>query len=103
MLSDTVINLISQVYSVDSVGNQISTDTARQVYASRRPISRSEFFTAQTAGIKAEHLFVISSLDYEGERLVEYAGEKFTVYRVYENEHEQTELYVERRLGDYGE
>lgn len=99
MLSDTVIKLCKEVIEPDSIGNQIKTYTKRQVYASRNPIAQSEFFATHTAGIKPEHVFTVSALDYDGEEVIEWEGVLYSVYRTYENRNELTELYVEKKLG----
>jgi len=40
--------------------------------------------------------------DYDGESIVEYLGETFSVYRTYQSNTDTIELYVERKGGTNG-
>jgi hypothetical protein len=38
--------------------------------------------------------------DYAGEKIVEYNGTRYTIYRTYQARNDLIELYVERREGN---
>jgi hypothetical protein len=40
--------------------------------------------------------------DYNGERIVEYKGERFSIYRTYHAKTDTIELYAERKGGTNG-
>lgn len=95
----TVINLVSETYTQDSIGQFVSAETTRQVYCDVRSVYRSEWFEAGRDGIKPAYVFTMFAPDYEGEKIVEYNGGRYGVYRTYVGRNETLELYVEEKGG----
>ena len=93
-----VVQLISQTFTEDDLGQRIPVDTKRYVYTSKRSISQNEFFNSANSGIKAEYVFIVRTIDYNNELLLDYNGRVLDVYRTYEKG-EYTELYVRSKLG----
>ena len=94
-----VIKLISETYTQDSIGQYTSVETAKQVFCDVRSVSRSEWFEAGRDGLQPSFVFVIFAPDYEGEKIVEFEGNRYSVYRTYVAKNEQLELYVEEQGG----
>ena len=95
-----VINLVSETYSQNSRGSVIVTENTKQVYCQVNSVTASEFFEGGRNGLNPELRFTMFSYDYSGEKIIEYLGERYTVYRVYKGRNDTLELYVERRQGD---
>lgn len=95
-----VINLVSESYSQNSRGSVIVTESTKQVYCQVNSVTASEFFEGGRNGLNPELRFTMFSYDYSGEKIIEYLGDRYTVYRVYKGRNDTLELYVERRQGD---
>jgi hypothetical protein len=108
-MNDTLVkvNLIKRTKNGMDTRNQIKyTENARAVYARPIPLSRSEYFNAGIIGITPQLVLEISAFDYKGETLLQYPagenGRKYRIYRVYEKNVNQTELYCEYAAGANG-
>ena len=92
------IDLIKEVVTVDNLRMETVTETTRTVFAEIDSISQSEFFAAADADLKPEYRFTVFFADYEGEKLCEFEGDRFAIYRTLRNS-DRVELYAERRAG----
>lgn len=102
MQKDDVIKLITINRTQDAYGRWMEgTPTVREVFAKVTSISRSEFFDAGRQGLNPEYRFDVFAGDYQGETVIEYHGQTYAVYRVYE-QGDYLELYVERKGGTDG-
>lgn len=100
----SVIYLISETYTQDGILQFISTETKRKVFCSVRSVSHDEWFDAGRDGIQPSYLFTMFAPDYNGEKIVEYNGQRYGVYRTHEARNEKIDLYVEEKGGlDAGE
>lgn len=97
-----VINLITETTGKDKFGVTVSTTSSRQVFCQIDSITRAEFFEAGRNGLNPEMMITMFYGDYHGEKIVEYNGERFGVYRVYRSRTDTIELYVERKGGTNG-
>lgn len=98
-MRDGVLTLISETITMDPIGNQIVTETSKEVFCSVLPINQNEFFQARTIGINPTKRFEVFFDDYDGEEACEFEGQRYIIYRVYDREDDVTELYVQRKLG----
>lgn len=94
-----VLTLIAQGYAADSIGQMVSTETRRDVFCNVTSVSASEFFAAAQAGLKPEVRTTLFAPDYQGEKIVELDGVRYSVYRTYLGKKETVELYLERKAG----
>lgn len=79
-----VITLIEQTRGVDDYGDPVITESARDVFARLGSIGQQEFYQAHAVGLKPEIKFVLTDyLDYEGEDLVQYEGQRYRVLRTF--------------------
>lgn len=89
MRENEVITLVAEVKTVNEIGDTVVIPQYRQVMAELKSITRSEFYQAQTAGLKPEIKFVIADyLDYHGEQKILYTPyygvqQEYSVIRTY--------------------
>ena len=83
----------------DRLNQPIYTTTSKTILARRIPVSQNEFFSAGQIGISADYEFIISQFDYDGEMMVNYNGQNLRVYRRYERDDNEIELYCELAMG----
>ena len=97
-----VIKLISATQTQDANGVWRETLSSRQVFCDVRSINRAEFFEAGRSGLNPEFVFVVFFGDYEGETMLEFEGETYSIYRTYLTRSDSLELYAERKGGTNG-
>lgn len=95
----TPIYLVEQTREQNSIGEWITVETLRKVYANVTSVSASEFFTASQIGLSPEIRFVMFAPDYHGETIIEYMGYRYSVYRMYLAKTDKMELYCQREAG----
>lgn len=79
-----VLTLIRQETTVDEYGAPVIDEIRREVFAEQMSIGQKEFYQAHAVGLQPEIKFKLADyLDYEEERLVEYAGQRYRVLRTY--------------------
>lgn len=79
-----ILTLIRQDHGVDEYGDQVLTETTREVFGELRSIGQKEFYQAQAVGLQPELKFVLADyLEYENEQLVEHDGQRYRVLRTY--------------------
>lgn len=83
----------------DRLNQPIYTTSTRKVLARRIPVSQSEFYSAGQIGISADFEFIISQFDYDGETMLTYNGQNLRIYRKYERDDNEIELYCEYAAG----
>lgn len=84
MLYKDVIDLMTEIESVNDIGNVIKVPTYRQVFANRKSIRQSEFYQAQATGLRPEIMFEVRSIEYEDEETLRYNGKNYSIIRVYD-------------------
>lgn len=91
---DDVIYLIRETSTTNDMGDVIKLTDERMVFANKKSIRQSEFYQAQTSGLKPELTFEIYSFEYDDEPKVKYNGKNYTIIRTFETG-EILELIVE--------
>ncbi len=77
-----VIQLISTTSDKDEYGIPRTVEAdPREVMCYVDSVTRSEFFDAGRNGLNPEFVFRVFFADYEGERLLEYNGNRYGIYR----------------------
>ena len=94
-----VVTLVSLTYTQDAIGQQIATESTRDVYCDIQSISRAEFFDAGKNDITPDCKITMYRYDYNGERLAVVNGRRLAVYRTYVTQGELIELYLKREVG----
>lgn len=93
------ILLIKETREKDEYGIERPVRTSRRVFCDVQSVSRSEFFDGGRNGLNPEYQMTMFFADYDGERIVEYKGQRYGVYRTYHARTDELELYVERKGG----
>jgi len=80
-----IIYLISETEGVDEIGNIITTSSSqKKCYAKVQSVRTNEFYNAVEVGLTPSIEFVIKKLNYSGEDLIEWNGNKYQVIRIVE-------------------
>lgn len=97
---DTIVTLIQEVFHKDRIGQEIPSERKREVFCTVRGITRSEWVSAGQNGIRASVVLVLPAVNYEGERLVVWNGQRKLVYRTYTPpDTDEIELYLQDEAG----
>ena len=94
-----VITLISSANAQDANGVWRRTETSRDVFCQVDSVTRDEFYAGGRNGLNPEFRFTMFGPDYQGEKIVEYRGKRYGVYRTYMARTDTLEIYVERKGG----
>ena len=93
-----ILTLITATQTADEYGDMVTTETTREVFAKLGSIGMKEFYQAQAVGLQPELKFVLADyLDYNGETLVGYNGQRYRVLRTY-RAGQELELTVYREV-----
>lgn len=103
---DNLITLLKeQTEGRDEVGNPITNEVKRELFAEIKSIGQSEFYQAAISGHRPEAKFIIADyLDYQGEGILEYAeyggarAQRYRVIRTYRTGNE-LEIICRKELG----
>ena len=95
-----VIYLVSTSYAENQYGVLIGTDQERKVYCNVASVSQREWFEGGRNGLNPEYKFTMFEFDYNGEKVVKYRDEYYTIYRTYMTGNDEIELYAERKQGN---
>lgn len=97
---DDVVTLIGETYADDGILQKIPTETTREVFASVSSVSRAEWRSAGLSGLRPSFVAVMPLVNYNGEKLLEWRGVRYAVYRTYFSAgSDEIELYLEQRTG----
>ena len=83
---DGTARLLKAVYEKDQYGVEREALTGREVFCKAKSVTRSEFFNAGRNGLNPQLVLTVFAADYEGERLAEYGGQTYAIYRTYKAE-----------------
>lgn len=102
MNKSVTIDLLKKTYTTDAMGQKVYTAQTKTVFATLTSISRAEWVSySQTGrqGLVPAYVATIFFGDYEGENECVYDGQTYGIYRTYERDDEQVELYLETKAG----
>lgn len=95
----TPIYLITETKSQNAIGEWVTTESQRKVYANVKSVTQTEYFSASQIGLNPDYKFTMFAQDWQGEMIVEYNGYRYSVYRVYVATTDRMELYAQREAG----
>jgi len=79
-----IITLITATRRLSENGIPVSSgETYRNVRAVKKSTGHKDFLDAYKAGLKAELLFDVRSVEYNGEKLLEHEGKRYRIYKTY--------------------
>ncbi len=100
---DVTCKLITQGYEIDSVGNQLLKDSKDSFIEvpiiEVQDVYQSEFYNASQQGMKPTLRLLISDLNYNDEKELEYMKKRYTIIRVDKVDNENIALVCEKRVG----
>ena len=94
--------LLSTTKAQDAYGVWVESPTSRMVFCQVDSVTRAEFFDGGRNGLNPEYRMTMFFGDYNGEKLLSYNGQTYSVYRTYQGKNDTIELYVERKGGTNG-
>lgn len=71
----------------------------REVFCTVKSITRAEWAAVGQRGLKPALCAVVWAEEYEGELTAEYGGQRYGIYRTYQPNPEEVELYLEKKGG----
>jgi SPP1 family predicted phage head-tail adaptor len=95
MRKDKLINLITTTKTIDDEGIPVETDTLRETFAEEKSVRQSEFYQAAGAGLKPVKVFIVWSLEYQGEQKLSADNKVYRIIRTYCPNDKDTELVCE--------
>lgn len=98
----TPIMLLSTTKAQDAYGVWVESPTSRMVFCQVDSVTRAEFFEGGRNGLNPEFRMTMFFGDYNGEKLLSYNGQTYSIYRTYQGKNDTIELYVERKGGTNG-
>lgn len=98
---DSFAYLIKQVYEKDKIGQiKSKIETKTEIFITVTSVSRTEFYKAGSSGITPDFVFRTASINYTGEKEIEYCDERYSIYRAYNlPDSDEIELYVHKKVG----
>lgn len=100
MTRDVTIKLITPVMVDDVYGIPQPSDPEKaEVMARVGSVTASEFFDGGRNGLRPEFVFKMFLYDYDGQKIVEYNGRQYEIYRTYMAKNDTIELYVHQTGG----
>lgn len=98
----TPIMLLSTTKAQNAYGVWVESPTSRMVFCQVDSVTRAEFFEGGRNGLNPEFRMTMFFGDYNGEKLLSYNGQTYSIYRTYQGKNDTIELYVERKGGTNG-
>lgn len=98
----TPIMLLSTTKTQNDYGVWVESQTSRMVFCQVDSVTRAEFFEGGRNGLNPEFRMTMFFGDYNGEKLLSYNGQTYSIYRTYQGKNDTIELYVERKGGTNG-
>ena len=97
MLYSDVANLIAQIYTVNSIGDAVPTETSRQVFVEVKSLGLKRKIEAMATGLNVEFKLILADVqEYNDEKIVEYKSVRYNVLNVYVADDQSVELTVGR-------
>ena len=79
----------------------IPSETKVEIFVREESITRSEWNTAGVQGLQPTIVLVTATVNYNGEKAVEYDGERYSIYRTFRrSDTDEMELYCEKKVGE---
>lgn len=102
MNRSSVAYLVSESWNQDENGVQRATTSKRKVFVNVSSVTSQEWFEGGRNGLNPQYRFKMFQFDYLGEKIIEYNGVQYTVYRTYNRSVDEIELYTELKKGNDG-
>lgn len=97
--SDTA-SLITLSYTQSDYGVYTSSESSLSVYVDVTSVNSKEWYEGARNGLNPQYRFTMFSFDYDGQKIIEYNGTRYTVYRTFLKSKDEIELYTELNKGN---
>lgn len=92
--------LITQTQTYDTLGQVVNTETTTEVWATKRSVTRQEWFDAGSNDFNPEFQIELYNFEYGGQAIVEVDDVRYSVYRTYTPiNSDLIELYLQKQGG----
>lgn len=99
-MMESTAYLIRETYIEDSISQRIPKEEKIKLLCHTESIRQNEFFEAGRNGIKADLLIVTQAVNYNNEKILEYDGERYGIYRTYRRpSSDEIEIYAQWKGG----
>ena len=95
-----VAYLVAETNIQNDYGVFEATATKTKVFVNVNSVGQSEWFEGGRNGLNPEYRMTMFAPNYNGERIIEFEGKQYAIYRTFIRDDEMIELYVERRKGN---
>lgn len=93
------VTLITQTVSQDDIGQPTVVETTASVICTVKEITRAEWVAAQQKSLSPAACLRVFFRDFSGQKLAEFNGKRYEVYRTYQSG-DYVELYLAERVGE---
>ena len=100
MERNDVLILVAETFSQDAILQIVSTETRREVFATAKSVSFTEWNETGKRGMRPAWKMEVFAFDYQGETIAEYHGTRYRIYRSYRASEDIIELYLEEMSYD---
>jgi len=100
MNRSSIAYLVVDSYTQNEFGVMEKSTTRYKVFANVTSVTGQEWFEGGRNGLNPQFRFTLFSHDYHGEKVIEYQGVQYTIYRTYLRNVDEIELYTEKRKGN---
>ena len=95
MLFAETADLISQTYTVNSIGDSIATETKHTVFVEFQSIGLKRKIEAMSTGLNVEFKLLLKDIaEYNNEKYVEYKTARYNIKNVFIRDDQIVELTV---------
>lgn len=100
MDKSTVVTLVKPVYKIDALNQYAPAgETMQEVFCRVDSVSQSEWASAAQSGFKAAYRVIVWADEYGGATAAILDGQRYGIYRTYQRNGDEIELYLERKVG----
>lgn len=95
MIFAETANLIAQTFTINSVGDQIATETSHTVFVEFQSIGLKRKIDAMATGLNVEFKLILKDMaEYDGESVIEYKNVRYNIKNVFLRDDQHVELTV---------
>ena len=87
--------LVKQVFTINTVGDSIATETERTVFVEFQSIGLKRKIDALATGLNVEFKLLLKDIaEYDDEKIIEYKGKRYNIKNVFIRDDQKVELTV---------
>lgn len=95
MLFAETATLISQIFTINSIGDSIATESEHEVFVEFQSIGLKRKIDAMATGLNVEFKLVLRDIaEYNNEKVIVFRGERYNIQNVFIRDDQLVELTV---------